>query len=206
MLDSSFQTHKKIEDKIPEETRIIWTIKGDKEIVLKIEVSLKGKKSIISAEALLDSGANIIFIDRKWARDKNIPLTLLQNPIPVFNVDGTKNSASNIVYLADIIIDYQGHHEKVTAEVMDLGKNQVILGYMWLKKHNPDIDWINREVKIAHCLQSCYLLQEKSIFLQMLEKEEAKQAWSAHKIWAILKESKKVEKTAEELVPKEYHK
>ena len=77
VLDSSSQNHKNIEDEIPEETRITRSIKSDKEIVLKIEIFLKGKKAFISAEALLDSGANIIFIDRKWARDKNIPLTLL---------------------------------------------------------------------------------------------------------------------------------
>ena len=53
--------------------------------------------------------------------------------------------------------------------------NQVILEYTWLKKHNPDIDWTNREVKMTHCPHSCYLLQEKSIFLQMLEKEKTKQ-------------------------------
>ena len=117
MLDSSFKTHKKIEDEIPKETRITRSIKGNKEIILKIDISPKGKKSFISTEALLDSGVNIIFIDRKWARYKNISLTLLQNQIPVFNVDGTKNSARNIMHSADIIIDYQGHHEKVTAEV-----------------------------------------------------------------------------------------
>ena len=117
MLDFSFKTHKKIEDEIPKETGITRSIKGNKEIILKIDISQKGKKSFISAEALLDSGANIIFIDRKWARYKNIPLTLLQNPIPVFNVNGTKNSARNIMHSVDIIIDYQGHHEKVTAEV-----------------------------------------------------------------------------------------
>ena len=100
----------------------------------------------------------------------------------MFNVDGTKNSAGNIMHSADIIIDYQGHHEKVTAEVTDLGKNQIILRYMWLKKHNSDINWTNGEVKITRCPRSCYLLQEKSIFLQTLEKEEVEQAWSAHKI------------------------
>ena len=205
VLDSSFQTHNKIEEEIPEETRRTRSIKSDKEIVLKIEIFLKGKKPFISAEALLDSGANIIFIDRRWARDKNIPLILLQNPIPVFNVDGTKNSARNITHLANIIIDYQGHCEKVTAKVTDLGKNQVILGYTWLKKHNPDIDWTNGEVKMTRCPRSCYLLQEKSIFLQTLEKKEVEQAWSAHKIRVTLDKPKKVEKTAEELVPKEYH-
>ena len=204
MLDSSFQTYKKIEDEIPEE-RITRSIKSDKEIILKIKISPKGKKSFIPTEALLDSGANIIFIDQKWARDKNIPLTLLQNPISVFNVDGTKNSARNIMHLADIISDYQGHCEKVTAEVMDLGKNQVILRYVWPKKHNPDIDWTNGGVKMTLCSHSCYLLQEKSIFLQTLEKEEVEQAWSAHKIRVTLDKPKKVEKTVKELVPKEYH-
>ena len=77
VLNSSFHTYKKIEDEIPEETRITRSIKSDKEIVLKIEISPKGKKSFISTEALLDSGAKVVFIDRKWARDKNIPLTLL---------------------------------------------------------------------------------------------------------------------------------
>ena len=69
----------------------------------------------------------------------------------MFNMDGTKNSARNITHLADIIIDYQDHCEKVTAEVTDLGKNQVILGYIWLKKHNPAIDWTNGEVKMTCC-------------------------------------------------------
>ena len=101
----------------------------------------------------------------------------------MFNVDGTKNSARNIIHLANIIIDYQGHHEKVIAKVTDHGKNQVILGYMWLKKHSPDIDWTNGEVKMTCCSQSCYLLQEKFIFLQILEKEEVEQAWSACYDW-----------------------
>ena len=120
-------------------------------------------------------------------------------------MDGTKNSSRNITHSADIIIDYQGHREKVTGEVTDLGKNQVILGYMWLKKHNPDIDWTNGEVKMTFCPCSCYLLQEKSIFLQTFKKEEVEQAWTTHKIWVTLNKPKKIEKTAEELVPKKYH-
>ena len=76
---------------------------------------------------------------------------------------------------------------------------------MWLKKHNPDIDWTNGEVKMTCCPRSCYLLQEKSIFLQILAKEEVEQAWPAHKIQVTLDKPKKVEKTAEELDPKEYH-
>ena len=117
-------------------------------------------------------------------------------------MDGTKNSAGNITHLANIIIDYQGRHEKVTAEVTDLGKNQVILGYTWLKKYNPDIDWTNREVKMTCCPRSCYLLQEKSIFLQTLKKEEVEQAWSTHKIRVTLDKPKKKKKQQKNQSPK----
>ena len=82
----------------------------------------------------------MIFIDKAWAEEKKLPLQLLQHTIPVFNVNGTKNYASNITHYADITISYQGHCEKVTAEVTDFGKNQMILGFMWLQKHNPEID------------------------------------------------------------------
>jgi hypothetical protein len=50
-----------------------------------------------------------------------------------------------------IIIQFQDHHEKVTAEVTNLGKNQIILGYTWLLPHNPEIDWTIGTVKMTCC-------------------------------------------------------
>jgi hypothetical protein len=38
---------------------------------------------------LLDSGANAIYIDKAYAQKMKLPLTLLADPIPVYNVDGT---------------------------------------------------------------------------------------------------------------------
>ena len=123
----------------------------------------------------------------------------------MFNVDGTKNSARNIMHSADIIIDYQGQREKVTAEVTDPGKNQVILRYMWLKKHNPDIDWTNGEVKMTRCPRSCYLLQEKIYIPSNTQKERSGAGLVCSQDLSYMDKPKKVEKTAEELVPKEYH-
>jgi hypothetical protein len=51
-----------------------------------------------------------------------------------------------------IIIQFQDHHEKVTAEVTNLGKNQIILGYTWLLPHNPEIDWTIGTVKMIAAL------------------------------------------------------
>ena len=39
---------------------------------------------------------------------------------------------------------------------------------------------------MTHCPWSCYLLQEKTAFLQCLDNEELKAAWNAHKVQAEL--------------------
>ena len=64
------------------------------------------------------------------------------------------------------------HREKVTAEVTDLGKNQMILSYMWLSSHNPEIDWTTGTVKMTRCPWTCHTLKEKSPFARQIESEE----------------------------------
>ena len=70
----------------------------------------------------------------------------------MYNVDGTRNFAGSITHAAEVIAEFQGHHEKIMAEVMDSEKNSFILGFSWLKCHNPDIDWAKGTVKMTHCL------------------------------------------------------
>ena len=91
--------------------------------------------------ALLDSGANATFIDKAVTERMGLTLEALANPIRVFNVDGSRNSAGDVTHTVNITIDFLGHREELRAEVTNLGKNSLILGYMWLKKHNPMIDW-----------------------------------------------------------------
>ena len=126
----------------------------------------------------------------------------------MYNVDGTQNSAGSITHAAELIVKFQGHCEKITAEVMDLGKNSFILGFSWLKRHNPDIDWTKGTVKMTHCPRHCHMLQPKSAFLASLEKEEYDIQYQVHKMICVLEaqHEKPKEKTPEELVPKEYHK
>ena len=90
---------------------------------------------------------------------------------------------------------------------MDLGKNSFILGFSWLKCHNPDIDWTKGTVKMTRCPQHCHMLQLKSAFLASLEKEEYDIQYQVHETICTLEvqQEKSKEKTLEELVPKEYH-
>ena len=118
----------------------------------------------MKTKALLDSGANTIYIDKAYAQRMKLPLTPLSNPVPVYNIDGTRNAAGSITHCAKIIIQFQEHCEKVTAEVTNLGKNQMILDYTWLSCHNPEIDWTTGTVKMTRCPWTCHNLERETSF------------------------------------------
>ena len=168
------------------------------------------QQNFTQTDALLDLGANTIFINKMWAETHKVLLIPLCNPIPVYNVDGTRNSARSITHPAELVIKFQGHREKVTAEVTDLGKNPFILGFLWLQCHNPEIDWSKGTVKMTHCPQHCYMLQDKSTFIQEMEEEKYNNQYYVHETIHTLdaqwESQKPREKMPEELVPVEYHK
>ena len=148
----------------------------------KSEVMITHNKTsiLIQTKALLDSGANVIFIDRKWAEEKGLPRWPLCHSISVYNVDRTKNSTGQITHCTDVTITYQGHKEQVTMEITDLERNQMILGYMWLKCHNPEIDWETGTIKMTQCPKMCQHFRRSTMrFLAQLEAEEQENAWHA---------------------------
>ena len=115
------------------------SVRPAREINLSIRIApFTQRQNFTQTDALLDSGANTIFINKTWAETHKVPLIPLRNPIPVYNVDRTRNSAGSITHSAELVVEFQEHCEKVTAEVTDLGKNPFILGFSWL--HNPEID------------------------------------------------------------------
>jgi hypothetical protein len=73
----------------------------------------------------------------------------LTKPIPVYNVDGTANDAGMITDVADVILRYANHSERTQLAVTRLGKQSMILGYNWLRNHNPEINWQTKDVKMS---------------------------------------------------------
>ena len=185
------------------------SVRPTREICLSIQITLASSQNdFTKLDTLLDLGANAIFIDKTWAEKHKMPLMPLWNPIPVYNVDETWNSAGSITHIVELVVKFQGHCEKITAEVMDLGKNSFILEFSWLQCHNPDINWTKGTVKMTHCLWHCHMIQPKSAFLASLKKEEYSIQYQVHKTICVLKAQHEIpkEKTPEELVPKKYHK
>ena len=53
------------------------------------------------------------------------------------------------------MLTYKDHSEQVQFTVTGLRKQDVILGYTWLKERNPEVNWITKEVKMSCCPGCC---------------------------------------------------
>ena len=93
--------------------------------------------------ALIDSGAQGKFIDKVVALKLGLKETPLRQNIPVYNVDGTPNRLGQIRTKVELPITIGGKEVKEELYVTHLGKNEIILGFDWLQKHNPRINWKN---------------------------------------------------------------
>ena len=109
----------------------------------------------IRTRALVDSGATGSFIDRDFVTRNGIATKRLSRSVPVLNVDGTPNEAGAITEVVDVTLRYRRHAERILLAVTGLGKKNLILGYSWLKEHNPEVDWQTREVKLSRCPRRC---------------------------------------------------
>ena len=116
---------------------------------------------LMDVNALLDSGATGMFMDKKFAEGNNISMWLLDCLIRVYNIDGTLNHGGLITHEATLMMLHKGHKEKVTFEVCDLGKCPLIIGFTWLHKHNPDINWRIGNIKFTWCPSECNVARAK---------------------------------------------
>ncbi|KAH9269149.1 hypothetical protein BASA83_008768 [Batrachochytrium salamandrivorans] len=103
----------------------------------------------------VDCGADDLFMDSKLAADLQIPLLELSTPITLRLADG--DSSSSLTHRTVPLQLHIGKHvETATFYVTDLCHG-FILGYSWLERHNPRINWVSRMVEFdsSYCLENC---------------------------------------------------
>ena len=212
VLHSVNKTHKKeivsplsVTDQIPE-TIYTCRVNQECELLIDVRITVQCSQDYTIIPMLLDSGANATFIDSLVAEWLGLLLEPLDNPIHIFNINGSHNLAGNVTHTMTIVMEYLRHHEELRAEVMNLGKNLLILGYMWLKKHNPMIDWQMGTMKFSHCPCSCHLLQNRAKRLMTLDKEaECEGLEFIHQAKVEAPVAKIPVCTPKELIPPCYH-
>jgi len=109
-------------------------------LLLPVEIGTTDTSEFHSIKALLNSGATRSFIDRDFVHSKGINTQTLSCNIPVFNVNSSPNKARQISKVVDVLLHYKTHSERMLLAISGLRKQNLILGYNWLKDHNPKID------------------------------------------------------------------
>jgi len=145
----------KWEKRLPKQLSVNTLDTRGTSIILPIEVSTTDTSEVHSIKALLDSRATGNFIDRDFVQTKGINTWSISHPIPVYNVDGSSNKAGQISEVVDVVLHYKTHSERTLLAVSSLGKQNMILGYTWLKDHNPEVNWQTREVQMNRCPPRC---------------------------------------------------
>ena len=106
---------------------------------ISIPLKIVHGEETVETKALLDSGAGGMFIDQNFTQ--RFPIRTLDHPLKAFNGDGTENKTGMIWSYVDLefAVDKQKFTERLY--VTGLGRQKIILGFPWLNKHNPKINW-----------------------------------------------------------------
>ena len=80
------------------------------------------------------------FIDRDFIWTKGINTWSISCPILVYNVDGSPNEAGQISKVIDVVLRYKTYSERILLAISSLGRQNMILGYTWLKDHNLEVN------------------------------------------------------------------
>jgi hypothetical protein len=97
-----------------------------------------------TVKTLIDSGAGGLFIDQNYA--KNFDINYLDKPVKAYNVDRTENKWGMINAYVNLEFILGERKFKERFYVTGLGKQRIILGFSWLHKYNPIIDWKKEEI------------------------------------------------------------
>ena len=116
-----------------------------------VKIGLEG----ITVKTLLDSRATGLVMSSEFAKKQGFKLKKLERLMNVRNVNRSLNKEEPIENTVEVNIYYQRHRERTEIDVIGGQKWMVILGILWLARHNPEIDWRTGEVKITRCPEEC---------------------------------------------------
>ena len=80
-------------------------------------------------------------MDQQFAKEKGLETHKLPQPIPVYNADGSINQAGSITEFAIVELTINDHKEQIAMGLSQLSTHAIFLGYDWLQKHNPIVNW-----------------------------------------------------------------
>jgi len=87
--------------------------------------------------ALVDSGTMENFIDQKLVDKLKLGTRRLEQPIKLWNIDGTFNQTGQMTHYLDLLVAHGNKKIKERFYITGLSGVEIILGYPWLRDFNP---------------------------------------------------------------------
>ena len=138
----------------------LTTFPSSKSLVVKVEIQTTDMAEVRSEPALIDSGATGLFMSKGSVKCHRLNTRKLEYSIAVYNINGLPNEAGSITKVVDAILHVNGHSERANFAVTNLGKQNLIqnliLGFTWLQKHNPEINWQTQKITMSQCQDKCH--------------------------------------------------
>lgn len=138
-------------------SQISETVISSQKNLLQIQASLCVGSVRLPLLALIDSGAEDNFIDKRLAEQLGCELLPLTTPIQANALDG-RLIAKVTHYTSPVNLTLSGnHHESISLHLISSPQTPLVLGHPWLKLHNPHIDWALGKIMgwSTHCHSVC---------------------------------------------------
>ena len=122
---------------------------------------------------LLDSGSNIFILNQETARWLNIPTKARDELVIISTFDGETAPIGGKFYTYPILleIDANGHRSRISCEVANAGKYDLIIPFGWWHKEHPLSD-IENPKKWTFNGQKCHDYVEDEAVANMFEWDE----------------------------------
>jgi len=109
-----------------------------------------GKK--VQTKALVDLEATMNFINSVVVENNNLVTYKLANLYHIINADGTPNKVGQITKYIQAYVEIELYKTIQYLFVTNLGNKKMMIGYSYLYKHNPNIDWQKGQWEFTRCL------------------------------------------------------
>ena len=109
-------------------------------------------KTLQNIRTLINSSASDCFIDSRFALDSHLQFSNLKTPLQLSLFDGSIATQGLISQSTTLDVSFPcSTQQKIRLLLTPLARSTaVVLGYSWLRLHNPLIDWVAHELTFWH--------------------------------------------------------
>ena len=169
---------------------------------MKVLIMIKTSYNTAKVPRLVDSGATDNFIHPRTVRQLCLGTSLLDKPKKLFNVDDTQNKAGSVTRYVNLSVTTNQKERQMQCLVSDIGRENLILGYLWLAAFEPCFKWKEGVLDPQYLPITCQSIwpvrqpedqQEKPAIVAQLEEECTNRTIATELAIQAKSESSKVE-------------